>query len=91
MRYEHSAIRTTSQQIEVDRRYLYVEGNRIVEVLLVEDLTDDEFIMLRLRPLRTNRALPDGMNDFVVSTARDEPDYDDLWRIFDHGPFPMYG
>lgn len=92
MRYEHSAICTTDGEVEVNRTYVYVEERLMIEVVLVEDLSDEEFIRLRLRALRANRDhnVPTA---FVVDITREAPDYF-IWRLFDRPPnfqFPQYG
>ncbi len=88
MHYEHAAIRTANPDVKVGEVYLYAENDLRVEVLVLEDLTDDDFITFRLRPLRANREPLGGMRDFGVTISREAPDYSGLWLLCDRWAFP---
>lgn len=87
MKFSHNQICTKDNEIEVGKQYCYREDSAVVEVKMLSDNSDEEFIRFTVEVVASRNDFLKVGEQFSISAKRGHYAYSGMWRLWDSGTY----
>ena len=87
MKFNHNQVCTKNNEVEVGKQYCYKEDSMIVEVKILADNSDKEFIGFTVEVIESRDDFLKVGEQFPISARRGHYAFSGMWRLWDSGEY----